>query len=196
MSERQALPMDREEAFALLGHHTPTPSLIKHALAVEAAMRYFARHYGEDIEYWGMVGLLHDLDYDAHPDRHCQVTPEMLRESGFGEDFIRSVLSHGFGLCTDVEPEHIMERVLYATDELTGFITACVLVRPSKSVMDLEVKSVKKKFKDKAFAAAVDREVIQDGARRMDMPLDELINHVILALREAAPQLGLDGSGA
>lgn len=195
MPDQKTLPMNREQAYELLIMHTPTPSLVRHALAVEAAMVYFARHFGESGDYWGMVGLLHDLDYDSFPDRHCQVTPQLLREAGFDDDFINSVLTHGYGLCTDIEPVHIMERALYAADALTGFVSACALVRPSKSLMDLEVKSVKKKLKDKAFAAAVDRGILEDGARRMDMPMDELIGHVILALREIAGELELDGSG-
>ncbi|MEG2203977.1 MAG: hydrolase [Oscillospiraceae bacterium] len=184
------LPMDRAGAWALLCAHTRTESLRKHALCVEGAMRYFARLYGEDVEWWGMVGLLHDLDFEEHPEQHCQITPVLLREAGFPEDFVRAVLTHGWGLCTEVEPTLPMEKVIYAADELTGFVTACALVRPSKSVMDLEPKSVKKKFKDAAFAAKVRRDVIQAGADRMGMPLDELIGHVILALREISDEIG------
>ncbi len=186
----RSLPMDRAGAFALLCRHTQTESLRRHALCVEGTMRYFARFYGEDIEWWGMVGLLHDLDFENHPDKHCSVTPGLLREAGFDEAFVRAVLSHGYGMCTDVEPVHPMEKALYASDELTGFVTACALMRPSKSVMDLEVKSVKKKFKQASFAASVKREVIELGAERMEMPLDELIEHVILALREIADDIG------
>jgi len=190
------LPMNREQATQLLRQYTETASLIKHALAVEATMRHFAAHHGEDAEYWGMVGLLHDLDYEKWPDQHCDITPDLLRENGFGEDFIRAVLAHGYGLRTDVRPEHIMEKVIYTVDELTGLITACALVRPSRSLMDLEVKSVKKKFKDGAFAAAVDRELIKGGAEMMDMPLDEIMGHTILALRAIAPELELNSAGA
>lgn len=185
------LPMDREGALALLKEHTKGDFLLKHALCVEAAMRYFAKLYGEDPEWWGMAGLLHDLDYEEFPDEHCMHTPELLRAAGFEEDFIHAILCHGYGLCTDAEPKLPMEKVIYAVDELTGFITACALMRPSKSVMDLETKSVKKKFKTPAFAAKVKREVISDGAGRMGMPLDELIGHTILALREAADEIGL-----
>ena len=185
-----ALPMDRAAAFELLKQHTHTESLIHHAISVEAAMRHFAEFYGEDVEYWGMVGLLHDLDYEEHPDEHCQVTPIYLREAGFDEDFIRAVLSHGYGLCTDVEPQKQMEKVIYTVDELTGFITAVALMRPSKSLQDMEVSSLKKKFKDKKFAAKVKRDVIRDGAERMGMDLDAVMEHCILALRTINEELG------
>ena len=184
------LPMDRAQAFDLLCKNTKTDSLRRHALCVEGTMRYFARLTNEDVEWWGMVGLLHDLDFEQHPDNHCDVTPVMLRDADFDETFVRAVLSHGYGMRTDVKPVHPMEKVLYAADELTGFVTACALVRPSKSVMDLEVKSVKKKFKTDSFAASVKREVIELGAERMGMPLDELIEHVIVALREIADDIG------
>ena len=153
-------------------------------------MRHFAEFYGENVEYWGMVGLLHDLDYEEHPEEHCQYTPGYLREAGFDEDFIRAVLSHGYGLCTDVKPEQQMEKVIYTVDELTGFITAVALMRPSKSLLDLEVKSVKKKFKDKAFAAKVDRDLIRGGAEMMGMELDQVMEHCILALRTINAELG------
>ena len=185
-----ALPMDRAAAFELLKQHTHTESLIHHAISVEAAMRHVAEIYGEDVEHWGMVDLLHDLDYEEHPDEHCQVTPIYLREAGFDEDFIRAVLSHGYGLCTDVEPQKQMEKVIYTVDELTGFITAVALMRPSKSLLDLEVSSVKKKFKDKKFAAKVKRDVIRDGAERMGMDLDAVMEHCILALRTINEELG------
>ena len=185
-----ALPMDRAAALELLKTHTHTQSLIHHAISVEAAMRHFAEFYGEDVEYWGMVGLLHDLDYGEHPEEHCQYTPGYLREAGFDEDFIRAVLSHGYGLCTDVKPEKQMEKVIYTVDELTGFITAVALMRPSKSLLDLEVKSVKKKFKDKAFAAKVNRDLIRGGAEMMGMELDQVMEHCILALRTINAELG------
>jgi putative nucleotidyltransferase with HDIG domain len=185
-----ALPMDRAAALELLKTHTHTQSLIHHAISVEAAMRHFAEFYGENVEYWGMVGLLHDLDYEEHPEEHCQYTPGYLREAGFDEDFIRAVLSHGYGLCTDVKPEKQMEKVIYTVDELTGFITAVALMRPSKSLLDLEVKSVKKKFKDKAFAAKVNRDLIRGGAEMMGMELDQVMEHCILALRTINAELG------
>ena len=146
-------------------------------------MRHFAEFYGEDVEYWGMVGLLHDLDYEEHPEEHCQYTPGYLREAGFDEDFIRAVLSHGYGLCTDVKPEKQMEKVIYTVDELTGFITAVALMRPSKSCQDMEVKSLKKKYKDKKFAAGCSRDVIQQGADRLGWTLEELMEKTILAMR-------------
>ena len=186
-----SLPMDRAGAYELLKAHTHTDSLMKHARCVEAAMRHFARFYNEDEEYWGMVGLLHDLDFDEHPDEHCKVTPVLLKEAGFDDDFIRAVLSHAWGLCSDVKPELQMEKAIYACDELTGLVTACALMRPSKSVMDMEVKSVKKKFKQASFAASINREVIQNGADMMGLTLDELIDHVIIALRDIADDIGL-----
>lgn len=184
-------PCTRQEALDHLKEHVHTDSLMKHSLAVEASMRHFARYYGEDEEYWGMVGLLHDIDYGEFPEEHLDHAPEMLRGYGFDEDFIRHVLSHGYNLRNQVEPIHPMEKVLYTVDELSGFITACALVRPSKSVLDLEVKSVKKKFKQDSFAAAVNRAVIQDGADRMGMPLEEVMAETILGLREAADTLDL-----
>lgn len=186
-----ALPMDRADAYKLLLEHTRTDSLQKHALSVEAAMRHFAEVYGEDVEYWGMVGLLHDLDYEKYPDEHCQHTPGYLKDAGFDDDFIHAVLSHGWGLCTDVKPEKQMEKVIYTVDELTGFVSACALMRPSKSLMDMEVKSVKKKFKTASFAAKVDRELIKGGCELMGMELDEVIGHVIEALKPVSKEIGL-----
>lgn len=186
-----ALPCTRDQALELLQKYVKTKSLQHHSFAVEAAMRHFAQLNGEDVEYWGMVGLLHDLDYELHPEEHCQHTPGMLREAGFDEDFIRSVLSHGYGLCTDVEPVHIMEKVIYTVDELTGFITAVALVRPSKSLMDLTVKSVKKKWKTDNFAAKVDRALIQKGCDLLGLPLEEVIDSTIKGLIPASEALGL-----
>lgn len=185
------LPMERAGAFELLGRYNKSQSLIRHALCVEAVMRYFAELYGEDAELWGMVGLLHDLDYEQHPDAHCRVTPLLLEREGFDESFVNAVLSHGYGLCTDVKPVHIMEKVLYTTDELTGLITACALMRPSKSVLDLPVKSVKKKFGQASFAASVNREVITKGAEMMGITLEELLHHTIEALKTVADEIGL-----
>ena len=184
------LPMDRAGALALLREHTKTESLQKHAFAVEATMRHFAKLYGEDEEYWGMVGLLHDLDYEEYPEQHCQITPGYLKDAGFDDAFIHAVLSHAYGLCSDVKPEKQMEKVIYTIDELTGFITACALMRPSKSLLDIEVSSVKKKFKDKKFAAKVDRDLIRGGAEQMGMPLDEVMEHTIEALRTINEELG------
>lgn len=181
----------REEALALLKAYNGA-ALVTHGLAVEGTMRYFARKAGAEEETWGIVGLLHDVDYEKFPNAHCHKGAEILREKGYPEEIVRAMMSHGWGICTDVEPLSPMEKTLYAVDELTGLITACALVRPSKSVMDLELSSVKKKFKDKAFAAGASREVIQQGAQMLGITLDELITDVILAMREIAPSLGLE----
>ena len=181
----------REEAFELLKRYNGN-ALVTHGLAVEGAMRYRARKAGSDENLWGMVGLLHDLDYEQFPELHCQKSAEILREEGYSEETIRAVVSHGWGMCSEVEPLSIMEKTLYAVDELTGLITACALVRPSRSVMDLELSSVKKKFKDKAFAAGASREVMLHGAEMLFVRIDELIVDVILAMREIAPSLGLE----
>jgi predicted hydrolase (HD superfamily) len=157
-------------------------------------MRYFARKRGEDEEMWGIIGLVHDLDYERFPDDHCRKTEEILRRHHWPEDYIRAVISHGWGICTDVEPQSEMERVLYAVDELTGLVAAAALVRPSKSVMDLKVKSIKKKWKDKRFAAGVDRSVIEKGAERLGMELSDLISDTIMGMREVADDIGLAGS--
>ena len=185
-----SLPMDRPAALELLHSHTQGDFLRKHGLCVEATMRHFAEIYNEDADWWGMVGLLHDLDFEEFPEQHCQKTEVFLKDAGFDADFIRAVMAHGYGSCTDVVPEKMMEKVIYAVDELTGFITACALMRPSKSVMDLETKSVKKKFKQLSFAAAIDRGIITDGAERMGVELDFLIDNTILALRKVADDIG------
>lgn len=185
---------DRQAALALWRRYNDDDSLLRHALSVEAAMRRFASARGEDPDYWGLVGLLHDIDYQAHPDEHLRHARPMLAEAGYPEPFIRAVESHGWGLCSDVKPELEMEKVLYAVDELTGFIAACAYVRPSRSVLDMEVKSVKKKWKTAAFAAGVNREVIEKGASMLGMELDELISETILALRDAADAVGLKGT--
>jgi putative nucleotidyltransferase with HDIG domain len=184
----------REEALALLQEFNQSDRLIKHALAVEGVMRYFARKHGEDPEKWGVIGLIHDLDYERFPDQHCQHTVIILRERGWPEDYIRAALSHGFGICSDVEPVHPMEKVLFAVDELTGLVAATALVRPSKSVMDMEAKSVRKKWKDRGFAAGVSRETIEKGAAMLGLPLDLLITDTILGMREVAPAIGLAGT--
>ena len=186
----------RKEAFELLKEYNQDESLIKHALAVEAVMRYFANKFGEDQEKWGIIGLIHDLDYEKFPDQHCKKTEEIFKEHNWPDDYIRAVLSHGWRICTDVEPENKMEKVLYAIDELTGLIAATVLVRPSKSVLDMKAKSVKKKWKDKSFAAGVDRSIIQKGADMLGMELDELFTDVIMGMRQAAVQIGLQGDNS
>jgi len=184
----------REEAWALLTEYNKSDSLIKHALAVEAVMRHVARKKGEDEEKWGIIGLVHDLDYERFPEEHCTKTREILTERGWPEDYIRAIVSHGWGICSDVEPQAEMEKVLYAIDELTGLITAVALVRPSKSVMDLTAKSVKKKWKDKAFAAGVDRTIIDKGASMLGVERSELIEDAIMGMREVAEAIGLKGT--
>lgn len=181
----------REEALILLKAYNGE-ALVTHGLAVEGTMRYFARKAGADEETWGIVGLLHDLDYEKYPEQHCHKTAQIMREKGYSEEIIRAIMSHGFGICTDIEPLSPMEKTLYAVDELTGLITACALVRPSRSVMDLELSSVKKKYKTASFAAGASREVIQKGADMLGVSLDELITDVIAAMREIAPSLGLE----
>lgn len=186
--------LTREQAWDLLTEYNQSDALLKHALAVEAVMRYFAAKYGEDVEKWGIIGLLHDLDYEMYPDEHCQKSAEIMRERGIDEEYIHAVCSHGYGICSDVEPVHIMEKVLYTIDELTGLINAVCLMRPSKSVLDLEVKSVKKKYKQKNFAAGVNREVIEKGCQMLGADLDDIIHETILGMRTAAEAIGLKGS--
>ena len=183
----------REQAYELLTRYNKNESLIKHALAVEGVMRYFARKYGEDEEKWWIIGLVHDLDYEKYPDQHCRKSEEILREEGWPEEYIRAVISHGWGICSDVKPETRLEKVLYAIDELTGLIVAAALVRPSKSVMDLKAKSIKKKWKEKRFAAGVDRSIIEKGAEMLGVDLSELITDTIMGMREVAEAIGLAG---
>lgn len=181
----------REEALELLKKYNQSESLLNHAYAVESVMRYFAEMYNEDVEKWGIIGLVHDLDYEKYPEQHCSMTKKILEENGWDKEWIDSILSHGWGIITDVEPKSQMEKILYAIDELTGLITACVLVRPSKSIIDLEVSSVKKKWKQKAFAAGANREVIQKGAEMLNIQLDELIYHTIEGMKKVADKIAL-----
>jgi putative nucleotidyltransferase with HDIG domain len=185
----------REDALALLKTYNQSEGLIKHAFAVEGVMRYMARKYGEDEETWGIVGLIHDLDYEQFPDQHCKKTEAILKENKWPDDLIRAVVSHGWGICTDVQPETRMEKVLYAIDELTGLVATSALVRPTKSVMDMKAKSVKKKWKDKRFAAGVDRSIIQKGADMLGVELGQLITDTIMGMREVADDIGLKGTG-
>ncbi len=185
----------REEAFALLKKYNQTESLIKHALAVEGVMRYMARKRSEDEEKWGVIGLIHDLDYEQFPDQHCKKTEEILRQNNWPEEYIRAVISHGWGICIDVKPETELEKVLYAIDELTGLVVTTALVRPSKSVMDVKTKSVKKKWKDKRFAAGVDRSIIEKGAAMLGVEIPELITDTIAGMQEVAEEIGLKGNG-
>lgn len=184
---------DRDEALALLKKYNTEESHLRHALAVEGAMRHFARLAGEDENLWGVVGILHDIDWERTmqtPERHCHLARDFLSEAGVDEEIIHAVESHGYGICIDVEPSNAMERTLFAVDELTGIVITAGLVRPSRSLADLELKSVKKKWKDKAFARGVNRELIKEGAERMGMPLDQVIEETILALRPIEAQIG------
>jgi putative nucleotidyltransferase with HDIG domain len=184
----------REEALSLLKEFNQSDSLIKHALAVEGVMRYFARKRGEDEETWGVIGLVHDLDYEQFPSEHCKKTEQILKERGWPEEYIRAVVSHGWGICSDVEPQTDLEKVLYAVDELTGLVATTALVRPSKSVLDTPAKSVLKKWKDKRFAAGVDRSIIERGARMLGIEISELVNDTIMGMREVAEEIGLKGN--
>lgn len=186
--------MTRQEAWDLLTEYTETPALQKHAQAVEAVMAHFGRLEGEDEEVWGVAGLLHDLDYEKFPEEHCRKAEEIMRERGVDEIYIRAMSCHGYGICTDTKPESRMEKVLFTVDELTGLINAVCLMRPSRSVLDLEVKSVKKKFKDKSFAAGVDRETIRSGCEMLGMELDDVIRETIEGMRERAEEIGLKGN--
>ena len=186
----------REKAFQLLKEYNRNESLIKHALAVESVMRYMARKRGEDEEKWGIIGLIHDLDYEMYPQQHCRKTEEILRDQNWPEEYIRAVVSHGWGICTDVEPQTEMEKVLYAIDELTGLVVTTALVRPSRSLMDLKAKSVKKKWKDKRFAAGVDRGIIEKGGQMLGVDVSELITDTIMGMREVADTLGLKGESS
>ena len=184
----------REDAFELLKKYTKTPGLIRHALAVESVMGHFARRFNEDEEKWRVIGLVHDLDYEMFPDEHCHKCVELFKDHQWPEAYIRAVISHGFGICTDVEPQTNLEKTLYAIDELTGLVASSALVRPSKSILDIKAKSVRKKFKDKRFAAGVDRDVIIKGTQFLDMDLSELITEVITGMQPVAEQIGLKGN--
>jgi len=179
------------QSHEILRKYNSNESLINTAAAVSGVMRHFAQKYNEDAEYWAAVGLLHDLDYELYPDQHCKKTAELMEDEGLDKDFVRAVVSHGWGLCCDVEPISRMEKVLYAIDELTGLINAAALMRPSKSLMDLEYSSVNKKFKDARFAAGVNREVIKKGAEMLGMELKDLIDETILGMRSVAGEIGL-----
>ncbi len=183
--------LTREEAFELLKKYNKEPFHIRHALTVDGVMKYYAETlgYGDEAEYWSIVGLLHDIDFELYPDRHCQKAPELLREGGAGEDMIYSICSHGYGICCDLKPEHEMEKVLFAADELTGLIWSAALMRPSKSVSDMEVSSLKKKFKDKKFAAGCSRDVIKQGAEMLGWDLNKLFEQTILAMRSCEKEI-------
>ncbi len=179
------------EALSLLKEFNQSESLLEHAYCVEGVMRYMARKAGEDEEKWGIAGLMHDLDYERFPEQHCSKAQEILEERGWPQEYIRAIVSHGWGIFNDVEPQSKMEKTLYAVDELTGLIIAVALVRPSKSVADLEARSVMKKWKDKAFAAGVSRSVIEKGAAMLGVELTELVTDVIMGMRQVADRIGL-----
>lgn len=183
--------LTRQEAYALLKKYNKEPFHIQHALTVEGVMRWYANElgYGDEADYWAIAGLLHDIDFELYPDEHCKKAPLLLKEAGVSEDMIHTVCSHGYGLCSDVKPEHEMEKVLFAVDELTGLIGAAALMRPSKSVMDMEASSVKKKFKDKRFAAGCSRDVISKGAESLGWEMNDLFEKTILAMRSCEKQI-------
>jgi predicted hydrolase (HD superfamily) len=183
--------LTRDQAWELLRKHNRDPFHIQHALTVEAVMKWYAQElgFGAEAEFWSMVGLLHDIDFEEYPDEHCLQAPEMLRSGGADEALIHGVCSHGYELTVDVKPEHLMEKVLYAADELTGLIWAAAIIRPSKSVMDMEVKSVKKKYKSPNFAAGCSREVIEKGAAMLGWELDDLIGKTIRAMRSCETEV-------
>ena len=180
-----------EEALSLFKEFNKSESLLKHAYTVEGVMRYIAKKMGEDEEKWGIVGLMHDLDYERFPEQHCRKSREILAEQGWPEEYIRAIVSHGWGICSDVEPKTSMEKTLYAIDELTGLVTAVAIIRPSKSVADLEVKSVMKKWKDKSFAAGVNRSIIETGTAMLGMELSDVVTDVIMGMRQVADRIGL-----
>lgn len=186
----------REEAFELLKKYNSKKGLIRHALTVESVMGHFARLSGEEAEAekWEIIGLVHDLDYEMYPDQHCVKCVELFEAHNWPKDYIRAVVSHGWGICSDVKPETRLEKTLYAIDELTGLVASAALVRPSKSILDIKAKSVKKKFKDKRFAAAVDRSVILRGAEFLEMELGDLITETIMGMRTVAEEIGLKGN--
>lgn len=183
--------LTREEALELLRKYNQEPFHIQHGLTVEKTMRWFANElgYGDEADYWAITGLLHDIDFEQYPEEHCVKAPELLREAGVGEDMIHSICSHGYGICCDVEPELEMEKVLFAADELTGLIGAAALMRPSKSVQDMEVSSVKKKFKDKRFAAGCSRDTIREGAQRLGWELNDLFEKTLKAMQSCEDEI-------
>ena len=186
--------MERKEALELLRKYNKEPFHILHGLTVEGTMRYFAKQYGEDEEYWGIVGLLHDIDFEMYPEEHCTKCIEILKENNISDEMIYSIRSHAYGLCSDAKPEKQMEKILFAIDELTGLIGAAIKMRPSKSTKDLEVSSLKKKFKDKKFAAGCSRDVIMQGAENLGWALDELFEKTILAMRECEDKVNQEMS--
>ena len=184
----------REQALALLQKYNKEPFHIQHGLTVEGVMRWFAQElgFGDQVDFWGLCGLLHDVDFEMYPEEHCKKAPELLAEIEASADMVHAICSHAYGSCSDVEPVHMMEKVMFAVDELTGLIGAAARMRPSKSVMDMELSSLKKKFKDKKFAAGCSRDVIQDGADRLGWTLDELMDKSILAMRSCEASINAE----
>ena len=177
------MELNREQALALLQKYNKESFHIQHALTVEGVMRWYAQKNGEDVDFWGLCGLLHDIDFEVYPDQHCQVAPQLLAEVNASPEMVHAICSHGYGLCSDVEPVLLMEKIMFTVDELTGLIGAAARMRPSKSVMDMELSSLKKKFKDKKFAAGCSRDVIKQGADMLGWTLDEVLDKTILAMR-------------
>jgi putative nucleotidyltransferase with HDIG domain len=183
--------MQRQRAFKILKKNMTKPNLIKHSLAVEAVMKRFAEKHGEDVEFWGNVGLLHDVDYESYPDKHCHMTEVLLKPEGVDNKTIRAIVSHGYGLCTDIKPEEYMEKVLVTTDQLTGFITACALILPEKKLESVTLQSMLKKWPKKDFAGGTQRERIEMWAKELNLPLDYLLTETLDAMKGIAADLGL-----
>lgn len=193
-TEVNAMNITREQALALLKKYNQEPFHILHALTVEGVMAWYAQElgYGDETEFWSLCGLLHDVDFEGWPEEHCQKAPELLAEIDASDAMVHAICSHGYGICSDVEPVHQMEKVMFAVDELTGLIGAAARMRPSRSVMDMELSSLKKKFKDKKFAAGCSRDVIQEGAERLGWTLDEVLNKTILAMRSCEERVAAE----
>ena len=189
------MELNREQAMALLQKYNKEPFHIQHALTVEGVLRWFAQENGQDADFWGLCGLLHDIDFEVYPEQHCLKAPELLAEVNASPEMVHAICSHGFGLCCDVEPRLLMEKILFTVDELTGLIGAAARMRPSKSVMDMELSSLKKKFKDKKFAAGCSREVIKQGAEMLGWTLDEVLDKTIQAIRSCEASVNEDMAG-
>lgn len=194
MTHNMSTKPTREQALELFLRYNESESLYRHALSVEAVMRYMARKNGEDEEKWGVIGLIHDLDYEKYPEQHCTMTEKILHEEGWPEEYVRAVISHGYGICSDTEPQTLLEKTLFAIDELTGLVNTSALVRPSRSILDMEARSVRKKWTDRRFAAGVDRSVIEKGAAMLGVDLNDLITDTIMGMREVAEEIGLKGN--
>ena len=186
------MELNREQALTLLKKYNTEPFHIQHALTVEGVMRWYAAEQGEDAAFWGLCGLLHDIDFELYPEEHCKKAPELLAEVKASEEMVHAICSHGYGLCSDVEPTHLMEKIMFTIDELTGLIGAAARMRPSKSVMDMELSSLKKKFKDKKFAAGCSRDVIKQGAEMLGWTLDEVLDKTIQAMRSCEASINAE----